>query len=379
MKPNKIIAIIFLDEIHHVYHFISVAVELSKKNQVHILTNPGKHTFLHNTLQQLDGKNVIIEKLPTSAIRAFTDKLKGRKLPRKGFWIKKNQNYLLNNFDALIFTDYFHQILLKSRKNKEKPKFIKFPHGVAGRAYAYRNDLLDFDMHLIFGNYYYEQLKKKNLLSKHTAVVGYPKLDVLKNVETERIFHNDKPVVLYTPHFSPPFSSWHFMGLEVLEFFYNSKDHNLIFAPHINLFNKIGGDNASVIPEKYLKAKNIHIDLGSNKSVDMTYLRNADIYLGDVSSQIFEFIINARPCIFINAEEIDCWNDDNYRFWKCGEVIETVDELPNALATAKIKFEIYKPIQEKITTENFYMEEGSTASERAAKAINLFLDQSEKD
>lgn len=376
MIGNHKIAIIFLDEIHHVYHFISVAVELAKNNTVHILTHPGKHTFLHDTLKKLNGENVIVEKLPTAAFRAITDKLKGRKLPRKGFWIKKHQNYILKNFDAVIFTDYFHQYLLQARGNNPKPKFIKFPHGVAGRAYVYNKDLQDFDMHVIFGKYYYKQLKKKNLLSKENVVVGYPKLDVLENKNFERIFKNEKPVVFYNPHFSPPLSSWHFIGLDVLEFFYNATDYNLIFAPHINLFNKVGGDDAKNIPEKYFNAENIHIDLGSEKSVDMTYLNNADIYLGDVSSQAFEFIINPRPCIFLNPEKVKYKKDNSYRFWKSGKVIESIEKLPRALKKASKRFQKkYKPKQEKLTAGNFYSEEGSTASQRAAKAITEYLDK----
>ncbi len=376
-QGNHKIAIIFLDEIHHVYHFVSIAVELSKSNEVHILTHPGKQSFLYNALKLLNGEKVIVEKLSTSPFRAFTDKLKGRKLPRKGFWIKKHQNYILNNFDAVIFTDYFHQYLMKARGDNKKPKLIKLPHGVAGRAYVYNKDLLDFDMHVIFGEYYYKQLKKKNLLSAHSVVVGYPKLDALQKVETEQIFTNDKPTVLYNPHFSPPFSSWHFMGTEMLEFFYNSKDYNLIFAPHINLFNKVGGDDISAVPEKYFTADNIHIDLGSNKSVDMTYLNDADIYLGDVSSQAFEFIINPRPCIFLNPEKIDYKKDIAYRFWKTGKVINSIEKLPKALKRASKKFKNkYRKKQEKITAKNFYTEEGSTASQRAATAITEYLDKS---
>ncbi len=375
MSGNHKIAIIFLDEIHHIYHFISVAVELSRNNAVHILTHPGKHTFLHNTLKQLNGEKVVVEKLPTAAFRAFTDKLKGKKLPRKGFWIKKHQEYILNNFDAVIFTDYFHHYLVNARGDKKYPKFIKFPHGVAGRAYVYNKDLPDFDLHVIFGEYYYKQLKKKNLLSKQNVVVGYPKLDVLKNMEPQHIFKNEKPVVFYNPHFSPPLSSWHFIGLEVLEFFYNSSDYNLIFGPHINLFNKVGGDDAAKIPKKYFEKENIHMDLGSEKSVDMTYLNNADIYLGDVSSQAFEFIINPRPCIFLNPGKVKYKKDNSYRFWKSGKVISSVEKLPQALKKASKRFKKkYKSKQEKLTAGNFYSEEGSTASQRAAKAITTYLD-----
>ena len=37
------------------------------------------------------------------------------------------------------------------------------------------------------------------------------------------------------------------------------------------------------IPATYFEAKNIHLDLGSTQSVNMTYTQQATIYLGDVS------------------------------------------------------------------------------------------------
>ncbi len=374
MKENKKIAFLFLDEIHHIYHFISIAVELSKNNEVHILTHTGDDSFLQDSLKMLHGEKVIIDKLPTSAFRAFTDKLKGRKLPRKGFWIKKNQEYILNYFDAIIFSDYFHQYFLKARKDRNT-RFIFLDHGAPGRAYSYHKDLLDFDFHLLYGKFQYDSLKKLNILNKNHKITGYPKLDALSGVITKSIFTNQKVTVLYNPHFSPPFSSWHYIGLEILEFFYHSKEYNLIFAPHINLFNKVGGDDLSSIPEKYFTAENIHIDLGSEKSVNMTYVNEADIYLGDVSSQVFEFITTPRPCIFLNPDKVDYKEDLNYRFWKCGEVINTSKELDSALKNSSKSFqEKYKSIQEKMTEENFYTEEGSTASQRAALAITEFLD-----
>src|SRR5690606_28311312 len=106
MSGKHKIAIIFLDEIHHVYHFVSVAVELARNNEVHILTHTGENTFLYDSLKLLNDENVVVEKLPTTVFRTFTDMLKGRKLPRKGFWIKKHQEYILDYFDAVIFTDY---------------------------------------------------------------------------------------------------------------------------------------------------------------------------------------------------------------------------------------------------------------------------------
>jgi hypothetical protein len=373
------IAIIFLDEIHHVNHFISIAVELSKKENITVLTHPHCQPYFFKTLALFDNNKVNVEKLPTSPFRAFTDALKKRKLPRKGFWLKKNMSQILGDYDAIIFTDYYHRYVKDARGDKVFPKLIKFPHGPVGRSYSYNKDLLDFDFQLLFGNYHYEQMKTLHLLSKDYVVAGYPKIDAVKSHSNKTFFNNQKPVVLYNPHFSPPLSSWHHLGLDILEFFYNQNEFNLIFAPHINLFHDKGGYDASSIPEKYKTAEHILIDTGSDESVNMTYILNSDIYLGDVSSQVYEFIITPRPCIFLNPTDADYKNDYNFRFWQCGDVANSVEDLKNSLGHYKENFKTYKPVQEQISTDNFYIEEGSSASERAAKAIIRYLDKAKNE
>ena len=372
-EQNHSIGFIFLDEIHHIDHFITTAIELAKTNKVSILTFPSKHTYLRDSLKRLNGEDVILEELKTKAFRAFTDKLKNRDFPRKAFWMKKNKRYLLSCFDALVFTDFIQHTLHKNRKNDKKPIFIKFAHGLAGRAYGFKQDLAYFDLHLITGNFFYNQLKKRDLLSKQNVLCGYPKIDAVKNQVRKEYFTNDNPIVLYNPHFKPPFSSWHDHGLKILEFFYNNPDYNLIFAPHINLFAEKGMEKKQEIPAKYFEAKNIHLDFGSIQSVNMTYTKQATIYLGDVSSQVYEFIINPRPCIFINSEMINYKNDNHYRFWQCGEVINTSKTLEKALQNTELDFKKYKPIQEQIKEENIYSEIGSTATQRASNAISVYL------
>ncbi|MEZ4795892.1 MAG: CDP-glycerol glycerophosphotransferase family protein [Flavobacteriaceae bacterium] len=379
MKKKQNIAIIYLDEIHHVNHFVSVAVELSQIANVTVLTHINCQPYFFKTLALFENHKVKVEKLPTSPFRALTDKLKRRTLPRKGFWLKKNMNYILNNFDAIIFTDYYHRYVKETRGDKAFPKLIKFPHGPVGRSYSYNKDLLDFDFQLLFGNYHFEQMKTLNLLSKEYVIAGYPKIDAVKSNRNKSFFNNNKPTVLYNPHFSPPLSSWHHIGLDILEFFYNQNEFNLIFAPHINLFQTKGGFKVSSIPEKFKTAKHFLIDTGSEESVNMTYILNSDVYLGDVSSQVFEFIIKPRPCIFLNPTHENYKNDYNFRFWQCGDVINSVEYLKNCLKDYEYNFTAYKAIQQEISTNNFYFEEGSTASERAAKAIIRYLDKAKNE
>jgi len=121
------------------------------------------------------------------------------------------------------------------------------------------------------------------------------------------------------------------------------------------------------------------IDTGSDESVNMTYILNSDIYLGDVSSQVYEFIITPRPCIFLNPTHADYKNDYNFRFWQCGDVANSVEDLKKSLDHYKGSFNTYKPIQQQISIDNFYIEEGSSASERAANAIIRYLDKAKNE
>jgi CDP-glycerol glycerophosphotransferase (TagB/SpsB family) len=65
----------------------------------------------------------------------------------------------------------------------------------------------------------------------------------------------------------------------------------------------------------------------------MSYTVSADVYLGDVSSQVYEFLIEPRPCIFLNLDRRDASGED-FAHWRLGQIIETTDALPTALAQA---------------------------------------------
>lgn len=74
----------------------------------------------------------------------------------------------------------------------------------------------------------------------------------------------------------------------------------------------------------YFKVPNIHIDLGSTASTDMAYTLGADIYLGDESSQVYEFLIEPRSCIFLNAHHVQWKNNPYYYHWNLGQVVDEI-------------------------------------------------------
>ena len=72
---------------------------------------------------------------------------------------------------------------------------------------------------------------------------------------------------------------------------------------------------------------NVRIDRGSEASIDMSYTEAADVYIGDVSSQVYEFLRRPRPCIFVNLGGVDWRGNDHYAHWHLGQVIERAEEL----------------------------------------------------
>jgi len=185
---------------------------------------------------------------------------------------------------------------------------------------------------------------------------------------------------MYAPHFDPRVSSWFGWGESVLQYFADHPEYNLIFAPHVLLFRRswhislTGGlpRRTPPIPEFAYRAPNILVDPGSLASIDMTYTRAADIYLGDVSSLVNEFLIEPRPCLFLNRIQADWKEDKNFRFWLAGDVLDTVEELDAAMALAQSEPMRYRSEQEKITLEAFDLTD-TPSSIRAADAITDFL------
>jgi hypothetical protein len=67
----------------------------------------------------------------------------------------------------------------------------------------------------------------------------------------------------------------------------------------------------------------------------MRYTLGADIYCGDVSSQVYEFLVEPKPCVFLNAHGADWHNDPNYPMWRLGEVASTPEEAVQMIARSK--------------------------------------------
>ncbi len=365
-------------DLHQVPHCVPYAFELSRNygdcETVIFCSTQDELNFAREIGTGFPGHKCAFEFLTIpSYLKAIDPFLAKFVFARKSVVLKANAARL-SKFDALVVPE-MTSLGLRSLPGFEHVKLIFTGHGAGDNRLggSFNDRIGKFDLALLPGRKYAEALKEAGHLSSgRTAISGYPKFDSINHlgISRRRFFENDDPVVVYNPHHSKELSSWGPMGVQVLDYFFESKKYNLIFSPHVLLFKRSWGRGVS-LARKYKNNDRVLIDKSSRKSVDMTYLIAADIYLGDVSSQIYEFVTEPRPCVFLNAHQFDA-NDPSYHHWKFGPVIDDVSQLPNALEASLNNHDQYRDIQRSSFAYTFEQDEQS-ASIRGAHIIAEFL------
>ena len=264
--------------------------------------------------------------------------------------------------------------LLLKRLGVTRPLFIHTDHGAGDRAVGYEPRIRLFDCVLVAGAKQEARMLRAGLIEPgRYAVVGYPKFEAVRAAGhgAPPVFDRPRTTVLYNPHFKRSLSSWPRFGPAVLEAFARQDRYNLIFAPHVRLAAEGGGRLQRAI-EPYRAALNIHIDLGGERCCDMTYTDLALVYLGDVSSQVYEFIRRPRPCLFLNSDGADRSADENYAHWAFGPVVGGADGLVAEVDRARRTHADFRPVQEAAFARTFGIGD-RPCSERAADAIEAML------
>lgn len=374
---------------HQVAHSVPTAMALSRLRpdwDVTLLHVSGESTTeLERLAASYPGHRCILRSIaPTSRIGQLAEVL-GRQVAAIGrVGLLRDNLDLFAELDALVVPEKT-SVMLKTRFGLTGLKIIHTRHGAGDRAVGFDRASGEFDFVLLAGQKIQDRLQAAGLLHEGAyGIVGYPKFDTIEpRAEMPRLFGNDRPTVLYNPHSSPRQSSWYRMGRQVLEYFYRSTKYNLVFAPHVMLFksrvavsiNPPGLGIVGDIDDKYRLCPHMLIDTGSEKSIDMSYTLAADLYLGDVSSQVYEFMVRPRSCVFLDAHRVAWENDPNYAQWQAGPVIRDIGHLDDALERAVALGPRYRAIQERLFAYTFDLT-GRPSAERAALAIADYLDRS---
>lgn len=370
------IAFFFNAQPHQMLHGITSAEELALGWQAEV-------DILSSTRVNLDLARAAI--LPESApflrfelvgsplVRALAARL-GRVVPPKLPTLLAIRRRM-NGYDAIALPERT-SILLRSL-GVDRPRFIHIDHGAGDRAAGFDPRIARFDFALMAGEKQHRRMLAEGLVrEEHSAVVGYPKFDAADRLRDRNWnpFAVERPIILYNPHFSPTLGSWRSHGFELVRRIVEADRYNLIIAPHIRLCDTRGGRAAAEAAfGPFATRSHVHVDYGSERSIDMTYTSMADIYLGDVSSQVYEYLRRPRPCLFVNSNGRMWRGDPNHDHWRFGPVIDGVEQIVPAIERAIASQRDFATIQMAAFRDTFDLRDGERHSHRAAAAIAGFM------
>jgi len=375
------------DQVHQIAHSLPIALALSQAGVDLEIIVATTNSRLTAEVVRLGGSAI------GRSIRLVELGLKSRAairvahaletmLPATKLLIYGDNLDFFRSLDALVVAEKT-SLVLKTRHGLADLKIIHTRHGAGDRAIGFDKASALFDHVLVSGSKIRERLiRETGLAEDRITVVGYPKFDLIDPRPAVHPMCNDgRPIVLYNPHVSPHLSSWYRWGRQILDWFVAHDDYHLIFAPHVMLFERpfvLTVDRLRIsrpghIDERYLRAPNIHIDLGSRLSTTMTYTNRADIYLGDVSSQVYEFLLRPRPCLFLDAQGTGSEDDPNFLHWRAGPVVKELARFGEKLELARTEHAArYEPIQRQLFDHSFDLS-AEPSSHRAARAVAALL------
>ena len=367
MAASKRVCFLYIAQHHQVWHSLSVAVAMARRwptIKVEIAaTTPELIDYVAGLIAELGGAPIQLVLLPPAWLRHFG----GGGLPPKAPMLIANAPRLAR-YDAVITPERTTALL--RRLGVRRPLLVYTQHGAGDREGPFEPRLKVFDLVMAAGRKQRDRMLQEGWVTEDTcAMVGYPKFDLVDDLPQRAPPHFERPgpMVLYNPHFHAELGSWPKWGKQVLEFFAANDRYNLIFSPHIRLFETASTEERAAF-KAFAEHPRIHVDLGGPAAADMTYTKAADLYLGDVSSQIYEFLRTPKPCLFLNSSGAAWCGDPSFHHWLFGPVLETIDGLGDGLDGAFATHGNFRETQVWGIDETFDVS-NTPASVRAARAI----------
>lgn len=350
------IAFLAISQAHQYLHWLPAALRLASRPDVRVtvlVSSRAGHDFIKSydpegrlSIEQLWAPSLRTHGLFTPPLRASTLLLNAKKISR---------------YPTIVTTEVTSSLL------RQLPGFnstmIHLKHGAGDREGSYNPKHAGFDLTLVNGPKDKQRLVERGLgRADNVRVVGYGKFEIVRT-PSEPLFPDNRPIVFYNSHFDRKLGTWTRHGREIVRALETIPGWNFVVAPHVK--TRGGRTIRSDAP-------NVIVDRGSVRSIDMTYTQAAAVYIGDISSQVYEFVRTPRPCIFLNLDRVDWRSDPAYSHWKLGQVIESVDELPVALGRAMELQPQFEPAQRQMFAASIDARDGA-ASERQAQAILAFV------
>jgi hypothetical protein len=366
------IAFLYIAEAYQCYHAAAIALELARRPGVDVvnLFNDNETPHHLERIRHAHGA----EPLPEAALRKSWLTRNLQKLKRLGMWkrmVMFDNRKQLNEYDAIIAVE--NSVAVLRPFGVQNPLMAYVPHGSGDRSRGFIKRISTFDLVMPAGEKTARRMLDEGVITPETySLPGYVKLETAAHIarKSKRPFANDWPIVLYNPHKEPTLESWTRFIEPMLAAFAAQDEFNLIVAPHVKYFYR--RTPALRAAWEARSTANILIDLGSDRSVDTSYCELSDVYIGDVSSQLYEFLARPRPCIFLNAHDFDWRGDPNFRNWHLGDVVDDPSQLMDAVRAAIPRHSLYAELQEKQARETLG-DRSPGAAGRAADAMMHML------
>lgn len=282
----------------------------------------------------------------------------------------------LASFDAVV-TSTTHVADVRARVPRTT-RFVYCYHGAGAAAASYSPRMRGFDLILAPGQATVDRLLADGLAEPGAALaVGLVKLETCRRLATGRppLFDNDSPTVLFVSHSKRGVRSWERFAGPLIAHAGRTGAFNLIVAPHVKLFAR----RPRLLWRRWERRAvpgRVHVDLGSDASLDMRYALAADIYVGDVSSQVYEFLARPKPCVFLNAHAADWRSSADHPMWRLGEVASTPREAIRLIGRAVDDHPRFAGLQRRERSARIGPREQGVAGDAAA-AILRFLERQE--
>lgn len=348
--PMTRIAFLAISQAHQFLHWLPAALRLAREPEVEVTVLATSAAGIE-FIRSYDPEGLLrIRKLWVPSLKP--DGLFSPPKRRLSLLLHYNE---IRRYPVLVTTETTSSLLY--RLPGFTSRIVHLKHGAGDREGGYNPKHKHFDLTLVNGAKDKQRLIERGLADdSNCLVVGYAKYEL---VRPDGGASSGGRMALYNPHFDEKLGSWFRHGAALVKAMEQIPDWSFVVAPHVKLK---GG------PPVESTALNVVIDRGSTRSIDMTYTEQASVYIGDISSQVYEFLRRPRPCIFLNLDRIDWRQSENYAHWRLGQVIERAEDLSTALDRAEELQPGFEAAQIEATRRSIDSSP-EPASERQAKAI----------
>jgi hypothetical protein len=301
---------------HQFGHIVPVACELARRHpgQVRLFVSAEAEVAAAMAYAgQGAAPEIVVMRLP--AVTALLP-ASMHKFVRLTLWAKRLR-------DAAVILCAERTSTMLKRLPGDCPPILHIPHGAGDRAVGFEPRFRLFDHVMLAGRKDRDRLVEAGFVrAQDCTVTGPVKLAaVLDNAQARPpLFDNARPTILYNPHFSKKLSSIEAFGRGLIAAVAADGRYNLVVAPHGRLAKRWSAAKRRAWEALAIPGQ-VTVDLGSPRCNDMTYTLGADLYVGDVSSQVYEFLVRPRPCLFVDAKGVDWQDSEDYAMWHFGEVI----------------------------------------------------------